>query len=224
MNSNIDYILRLLVAGLCGILIGYERESRMKEAGIRTHFIVCLGSALIMIVSKYGFYDQINLQNISIDPSRIAAQIVSGIGFLGAGMIVMHKQTVKGLTTAAGIWATAGVGMCIGSGLYFIGLISSFIIVTAQTIFHSKFNWLVYPHNNSKSLILEIINDPKAIDYIKDCLKKYNITIISLRASKNNSDLKYISLHLKIKLPIHYNIVNLVNIIQNSSFVKSIEI
>ncbi|MDD3223865.1 MAG: MgtC/SapB family protein [Clostridium sp.] len=222
MNSNIDYILRLLVAGLCGILIGYERESRMKEAGIRTHFIVALGASLIMIVSKYGFNDEINIQNISIDPSRIAAQIVSGIGFLGAGMIVMHKQTVKGLTTAAGIWATAGVGMCIGAGLYFIGLISAFIIVAAQTIFHSKFNWLASPNN--KNLTVEIINDPKAIDYIKNCLKKEDIIVISLKASSNNYDLKHISLQLKIKLPLHYNTIDLINILQNNSFVKSIQI
>ena len=107
-----EFFLRILTAAVCGIVIGYERENRNKEAGIRTHAIVALGAALIMIVSKYGFSD---IQNY--DASRVAAQIVSGIGFLGAGIIFIRNRAVSGLTTAAGIWATAGVGMAVGSGI-----------------------------------------------------------------------------------------------------------
>ena len=112
-------ILRLAVAGALGTLIGLEREYRAKEAGMRTHFLVALGSALIMIVSQYGFGDN------TADASRVAAQIVSGIGFIGAGTIMMQKQFVRGLTTAAGLWVAAGIGMAIGGGLYIIGIVTT---------------------------------------------------------------------------------------------------
>ena len=102
-----DFILRLFVAGILGAVVGLDREYRAKEAGYRTHFLVSLGSALIMVVSQYGFQDVILENSVSLDPSRVAAQVVSGIGFIGAGTIIIQKQFVRGLTTAAGIWATA---------------------------------------------------------------------------------------------------------------------
>ena len=129
-----EFFLRILTAAACGLVIGYERENRNKEAGIRTHAIVALGAALIMIVSKYGFYD---IQNY--DASRVAAQIVSGIGFLGAGIIFIRNRAVSGLTTAAGIWATAGVGMAVGSGMYYIGIAVTVLIVLMQFILHKQF-------------------------------------------------------------------------------------
>lgn len=99
-----DFILRLVVAGLLGAVIGLDREIRAKEAGFRTHFLVSLGSALIMIVSQYGFSEIATIQNVSFDPSRVAAQVVSGIGFIGAGTIIIQKKFVRGLTTAAGLY------------------------------------------------------------------------------------------------------------------------
>lgn len=119
---EIDFILRLLVACLLGTLIGLDREYRAKEAGFRTHFLVSLGSALIMIVSQYGFQDIIRENGVTLDPSRVAAQVVSGIGFIGAGTILIQKKFVRGLTTAAGLWATAGIGLAIGAGMYVIGI------------------------------------------------------------------------------------------------------
>ncbi len=106
MMLNIDFVIRLLVAGILGAIIGLDREYRAKEAGYRTHFLVSLGSALIMIVSQYGFQEIIKESSVTLDPSRVAAQVVSGIGFIGAGTIIFQKQIVRGLTTAAGIWAT----------------------------------------------------------------------------------------------------------------------
>lgn len=138
-------LLRLTVAGICGALIGYERKNRMKDAGIRTHFMVSVGAALMILVSKYGFQDQIGWDNLSLDPSRIAAQVVSGVSFLGAGMIFLQRQTVKSLTTAAGIWATSGIGMAIGAGLYWIGISVTVLILIAQVLLHGRFNWLEGP-------------------------------------------------------------------------------
>ena len=122
-----DFILRLFIAGILGAVVGLDREYRAKEAGYRTHFLVSLGSALIMIVSQYGFQQIIQENSVSLDPSRVAAQVVSGIGFIGAGTIIIQKQFVRGLTTAAGIWATAGIGLAIGAGMYGIGVAATIL-------------------------------------------------------------------------------------------------
>lgn len=128
MNIYVDFSLRLFVAGLMGVLIGLEREYRAKEAGYRTHFLVALGSALMMIVSQYGFMDVLEKDLVRLDPSRLAAQVVSGIGFIGAGTIILlQKQVVRGLTTAAGVWATAGIGLAIGAGMYLIGILATLL-------------------------------------------------------------------------------------------------
>lgn len=129
MNLFLDFALRLFVAGAMGVLIGLEREYRAKEAGYRTHFLVALGSALMMIVSQYGFMDVLKTDLIRVDPSRIAAQVVSGIGFIGAGTIILQKQIVRGLTTAAGIWATSGIGLAVGAGMYAIGIAATFLVL-----------------------------------------------------------------------------------------------
>lgn len=120
------------VALVLSLLIGLERQLRGKEAGLRTHALVGLGSALFMLVSKWGFMDLVGIENISIDPSRVAAQVVSGIGFLGAGIIVFRADAVRGLTTAAAVWLTAAIGMAAGAGLFLLALAATaahFIVV-----------------------------------------------------------------------------------------------
>ena len=119
-----EFILRLFVAAILGSVIGLDREYRAKEAGYRTHFLVSLGSALMMIISQYGFIDVVSghLDQIRYDPGRVAAQVVTGIGFIGAGTIILQRHIVRGLTTAAGIWATSGIGLAIGAGMYWLGL------------------------------------------------------------------------------------------------------
>lgn len=122
-------VLRLLVAGTLGAIIGLDREYRAKEAGFRTHFLVSLGSALFMVISQYGFKEIVEANGANYDGARVAAQIVSGIGFLGAGTIIFHKQFIRGLTTAAGMWATAGIGMAVGGGMYFIGIAATILVL-----------------------------------------------------------------------------------------------
>lgn len=142
LSQTFEFMIRILVACACGAAIGYERTKRFKEAGIRTHLIVCCASATIMIVSKYGFVD-LSTGNGELlnglrgaDPARIAAQVVSGVGFLGAGAIFRNKNIVRGLTTAAGIWATAGIGLAVGSGMYLLGIFTTAIIALFQVIMH----------------------------------------------------------------------------------------
>lgn len=126
-----DILLRLLLALLLGGLVGLERERKNWAAGLRTHMMVCLGSALIMIVSSFGFSDILGADNVTLDPSRVAAQVVSGIGFIGAGAILFRKTagTVRGITTAAGLWTVAAIGLATGGGMYFAAVITTLLAV-----------------------------------------------------------------------------------------------
>ena len=143
IGQQIAFIIRILVATFCGALVGIERSKRLKEAGVRTHCLVACASAAFMIISKYAFTDLEGDTGTFLDgtrgadPSRIAAQIVSGVSFLGAGIIFKNRRsTVTGLTTAAGIWATAAIGMAIGSGLYLIGTATTVVIIVLQIVMH----------------------------------------------------------------------------------------
>lgn len=131
MISSQEILIRLLVASLFGALIGLERERKERVAGLRTHMMVSVGSCLIMIVSAFGFLDILDTQNVSLDPSRIAAQVVSGIGFIGAGTIIFlkHGAVIRGLTTAAGLWTVAAIGLATGGGLYFAAGTTTFIAI-----------------------------------------------------------------------------------------------
>ncbi len=165
--EELYFLIRIAIAGICGILVGVERRNRAKEAGLRTHFVVACGAALIMIISKYAFFDVIQAgayDNIEVrlDPSRVASTIASGIGFLGAGMIFVHKHNVTGLTTAAGIWATSGIGMAIGAGMYTLGIGATVIILIAQYFLHSRFIQMHYPKGTEETIDVsqeEYIND-----------------------------------------------------------------
>jgi len=130
-TEQLELVLRIIIASILGYLIGFERTSREKSAGMRTHAIVAMGAALMMVISKYGFGDC-----ITHDGTRIAAQIVSGIGFLGAGVIFVRNNAVSGLTTAAGLWTTAGIGMAIGSGCYFLGIAAGVWMIILQLALH----------------------------------------------------------------------------------------
>ena len=129
MISNADIAIRLLASALLGSLIGFERERLLWAAGVRTHMLVSVGSALLIIVSAYGFTNATQMPHVVLDPSRVAAQVVSGIGFLGAGSILLRGQVVKGLTTAASIWSVAAIGLASGAGLYFAAGLATAIIL-----------------------------------------------------------------------------------------------
>lgn len=133
--------MSIVIAAMLGGAIGLEREYRSKEAGFRTHFLVGLGSGLFMVLSLYGFDDFVGIQGIQRDPSRIAAQVVSGIGFIGAGCIIFQKNTVKGLTTAAGLWVTSAIGMTAGAGMYALACVATVLVLIClegSDFFHHK--------------------------------------------------------------------------------------
>ncbi|MBR4771848.1 MAG: MgtC/SapB family protein [Bacteroidales bacterium] len=132
MSLTYELIIRVLVGGALGGIIGIEREKRAKEAGFRTHFLVALGSTLISVISAYGYDKVADLIPVArYDPSRLAAQIVSGIGFIGAGLIIFQKNVIHGLTTAAGLWVTAAIGIACGVGHYDLAIVTTIMVLIA---------------------------------------------------------------------------------------------
>lgn len=129
MLGNAEIVGRLLLAAVLGSAIGFERDRLAWAAGMRTHMLVAVGACLIMIVSAYGFSEVLGRPNVVLDPSRIAAQVVSGIGFLGAGTILLRGEVVKGLTTAASLWGVAAIGLACGAGLYVAAIATTVIVL-----------------------------------------------------------------------------------------------
>ena len=184
---ELEYIFRLLLSGICGMLIGIERSNRSKEAGTRTHFIVACGASLIMLVSKYAFFDVItqglyNGVEVRLDPSRVASTIASGIGFLGAGMIFVHKNNITGLTTAAGIWATSGVGMAIGAGMYTVGIASTIIIIVAQIVLHLRGS--LNKQLRTKNIIIKDVEFLDYQEYIMEKCQNVGVKVIDVNIER----------------------------------------
>lgn len=181
LATQFDWLLRIFVAAICGALIGYERAIQRKSAGVRTHIVVAVASALFMIVSKYGFEDILGIRGISLDPSRIAAQIVTGISFIGAGTILVRKEQISGLTTAAGVWATAAIGMAVGGGMYLIGTLATGFLFLVQMIFHDDSlidKIIVHIRFN---LQIEAVNKHHILQKIKEELTTNKVENISVK-------------------------------------------
>lgn len=172
--DNLEFFIRILLAGIMGAVIGLERSGRKKEAGIRTHIIIAITSAVFMILSKYAFLDMDDFSGTlgakGADPSRIASQVVSGISFLCAGVIFRQgKFNIQGLTTAAGMWATASVGMAIGAGMYWMGVLETLLLLVMQIVLH------VHPVGNDALHIQEIrlkVTDEAHLEVVLDRLRK----------------------------------------------------
>lgn len=220
---DLHYLIRMLIACICGIFIGFERKNRAKEAGIRTHCIVCCASALMMIISKYAYFDLLGSSEfanmtIKLDPSRVAAGIVSGVGFLGAGMIFVHKQTVTGLTTAAGIWATSGIGMAIGAGMYIVGISATIIIILAQLALHADAKWLKTPKN--KKFIVYGVSEKYFQDHAVNIMRTNKISVVDTNVTYNyengTADYEFI-----IELPPLVNESELCSLFKYNSVVRT---
>ncbi len=168
LDANADvfnWLIRIAIACVCGFIIGMERKSRSKEAGIRTHFIVCMACCVVMLVSKYGFTDLGTSEGA--DGARLAAQVVSGIGFLGAGIIFYKRDFLHGLTTAAGIWATAGIGLAIGSGMIIIGVIATAALITMQIALHKPWKWTTANVTHTLK-VTAVLDAEEVVDQIKE--------------------------------------------------------
>lgn len=176
---ELEMVWRLLLAALLGGLIGAERERRGNQgAGLRTHALVCTGSALVMIVSTFGFMSVLTAGKIVLDPSRVAAQVVSGVGFLGAGIIIFRKNAVRGLTTAASIWAVAAIGLAAGAGLY-ISAVSATVIMSLILTVVKKMERRFFPQRQLNRLTIEIA-DSSRTRIVSEKLKMIGLKVVNM--------------------------------------------
>lgn len=223
--QNLDFMVRILLACLCGACIGFERSKRFKEAGIRTHIIVCCASALIMIVSKYGFADltsatgEVFNGTRGADPARIAAQVVSGISFLGAGVIFKNGNTVKGLTTAAGIWATAGIGLALGGGMYIVGVFVTLLIALFQVVMH-RFTVGADSFTTNR-LRFTVSNDGEFEPQVRAQLAEWDAQVLSSSITRREDG--YVTYDLTLKMTRGISIDDIDALVQHCAAVKSAE-
>ncbi|NKF20856.1 MgtC/SapB family protein [Solimonas marina] len=176
MSFEMELVLRLLLAALLGSLIGFERERLSWAAGLRTHMLVCVGSALIMIVSAHGFEEVRNADHVSYDPSRMASLVVSGIGFLGAGSILLRGEVIRGLTTAASLWATAALGLAAGAGMYVEAAAATLIVLFILAVLKPLERRIFQPQRHHQ-LRLHVAHDALSYDDLRGLLGQHTARI-----------------------------------------------
>ncbi|OIJ17108.1 magnesium transporter MgtC [Anaerobacillus alkalilacustris] len=214
-------MLRLVVAAILGGIIGVEREYHKHPAGFRTHLLVCVGACLIMLLAMFGFqgYMEENIQYVNFDPSRLAAYVVSGIGFLGAGTILVQGYTVRGLTTAASIWVVAGIGLSVGVGMYFAAIFTTGIVILSLMFLNKvdesfsrkkeKTEAIVIHAESKDTTLLSIINifeenkiNVKKVMVERDkTSEKFELLRYQLKVVYPNQTVKLTAIDLLYKLP-----------------------
>ena len=218
-NDYLEFTLRLILAVLCGGVIGIERTRRNKGAGIKTHMLVCVGAALFVILSKYGFLDITYLDGARVDVSRVAASVTTGVGFLGGGIIFYRGNSVQGLTTAASIWATAAIGCALGSGMYLLGIASTVLIVVLQIVLHSQ-DTLGMERTTASRIVVVMQDDQEEFLSFQNLLKEKEIEIKGTHIKKNKDDTLVYT--MDIRMPKNLAPSELVEILRDSGSVKSI--
>ena len=216
-----EVILRLLAATAMGAAIGFEREYHAKEAGLRTHLLVALGSCLFMILSIYGFDFMLGRDHVSFDPSRIAAQVVTGIGFIGAGTIIFQKQAVRGLTTAAGLWVTAAIGLACGNGMYWVALVTTVIVLVSLGLIN-----VYLPYFSQKEhTVTFLVEDYTILTEVMENLHREKITVLNYEMHKDaeeNNGKMLVSLEIRMKR--YNNIKGITSILNNFKKVDLVQI
>lgn len=214
-------VIRLLVATALGALIGIEREYHAKEAGVRTHLLVALGACLFMILSIYGFDLMLGRDHVSFDPSRIASQVVTGIGFIGAGTIILQKQMVRGLTTAAGLWVTAAIGLACGTGMYVIAVVTTVIALASLGLINV---FLPYVSQCDRRITF-LVEDYGVLTEVLENLRHEKITVLNYEmhkdAEENNGKML---VSLEIRMQRYDNVKAVASILQNFQKVELVQI
>ncbi len=216
--SEMDIVLRLVISCILGGLIGFERESLDRPAGLRTHILVCVGSTLMMIVSIYGFTGN---ETVTKDPGRIAAQVVSGIGFLGAGTILREGLTVTGLTTAASLWVVAGIGLAIGGGLFFAGIAGTALVFLTLVFFGQveRRHWTGKYRDRIKIVIRD---QPGQLGQVGMFFGKHGIGIKNITMHHVHEQ-KVINLEFVLKIPANADMIQIFAELTEIDGVLSIE-
>ena len=215
-----EFVLRIVLASICGMFIGWERERRLKSAGLRTHMLVALASSLMMVISKYAFLDIVFLSSVQVDASRVAAGVVQAIGFLGAGVIFVKKDNIVGVTTAAGLWATVGIGLTIGSGLYVLGISCTALIILIQLIVHRDEHKSFSTNNGS--IQINLTKNNLSINDAREKLEAMGLILKNISLAKNTDN--QIILSASIISVGDVSTTEVVNNLQSMDFIDMIEI
>lgn len=221
---ELECMLRVVIAAFCGMLVGIERKNRLKEAGTRTHLVVCFASAIFMIVSKYGFFDianyvsQTGSEAFKVDASRIASTVVTGMGFLGAGTIFVRRQVINGLTTAAGLWATSAIGMAFGAGQYILGLLGTICLVFFQWLLHRT---AVFNRVAPDVFIVKLHKCENPVETLRTILDEYKIKLQNVKFEKGLDD--EVSIECLAKIPFKTDMIDVSDKISQNPNVKYFE-
>lgn len=210
-----------MAATALGAAIGIEREYHAKEAGLRTHLLVALGSCLFMLLSAYGFDAVLGHDHVSYDPSRIASQVVTGIGFIGAGTIILQKQVVRGLTTAAGLWVTAAIGLACGNGMYLIAAITTVIVLISLGLINV---FLPYFSQRDRNVTFQVA-DYETLTAVLDNLLREKITVLNYEMHKDaeeNDGKMLVSIEIRMKR--YDNVKEITSILKNFEKVELVQI
>ncbi|MFX3632687.1 MAG: MgtC/SapB family protein [Candidatus Pristimantibacillus sp.] len=214
--SELSILLRLLLALLLGGLVGFEREQSNHAAGLRTNILVCVGSCLLMLLSIYGFAAFVNEPNVRVDPARLAAAVITGVGFLGAGTILFTGKSITGLTTAASLWVVAAIGLAVGAGFYFAAASSTIMVLLTLWAFNklekryisAKREHTIKVQADEKSTIVETLNT---------LLSEHQIVLrkISLTDFPDDNDSKQLMLSINVRLPKTESLLSLIDQIKH---------
>ncbi|ABR47413.1 MgtC/SapB transporter [Alkaliphilus metalliredigens QYMF] len=221
MLSTQEVAGRLLLAVVLGGLIGVERESVRRGAGFRTHILVCIGSTLVMLISIFIFETYRHQANL--DPARLGAQVISGIGFLGAGTIIKEGFSIKGLTTAASLWAIASIGLALGIGFYSGAIMSTLIIYIALKVF-PMLEWLIPDQRKYLAIELLLINQPGQIGKITDLLGKNGISITNISMDMDTDESETAILTLQLKKNTFQSKEDVVKLLSDNREIKGLKI
>lgn len=207
LNDYMSLIFRLLLACVLGGLIGYERENMHRPAGFRTHILVCVGSALVMVTSEFIFKRYAS--QVNLDPTRLGAQVISGIGFLGAGTIIRDGFNVKGLTTAASLWAVSCVGIAAGIGFY-EGAIAATILIYITLILLRKIEMVFAKKNQFRVIYIHSHNRPGLIAEISCATENYAVSVKNIEFINDEGE-KTMSIKLLVKVPDNFDGSKMIN-------------
>jgi putative Mg2+ transporter-C (MgtC) family protein len=224
-----ELLLRMAIAAVLGGLIGLEREWNNHAAGFRTHILVCLGSATIMLLSIYGFSEFVSEPNVRIDPARLSAQVISGIGFLGAGVILRNGTVISGLTTAASVWVVAAIGLCVGAGFMFAACSATLMVLVSLFLFN-KWEKYLLRHRRNVEISIQALDNPGVLGKIASIFGEHAIQIVNVKmipeassgsGSEGRSFTIQLIFNLKVQTP--SKLLSAIEQVSSCSFITGIE-
>jgi putative Mg2+ transporter-C (MgtC) family protein len=217
----LDITWRLFLAALLGGIVGWERERHNHPAGFRTHILVSLGSALIMLISIYGFTDYMDESQVRFDPARLSAQVVSGIGFLGAGTIMRHRASVTGLTTAASLWVVSGIGLAVGTGFMFAAILTTvFALVSLELL--TRMEKILIRKREFCLLHILVTDEPGKLGQLASLIGEKGGSVRKVNIEEDEESADMLEITFTVRLPQKLSLTELIDEMRKVEGVKSV--